>query len=175
MRSSVGLPRLVAKPTVVDDGGSKYTLKPGQSVLCNLVSSTKPSSIVTSLALADIYSSSFFSFFFAQVSASMDPRSFPEPEKVKLDRDMSLYAHFGFGPHQCLGMGICKLALTTMLRVVGRLDNLRRAPGSQGQLKKIAGPGGISMYMTADQSSYWPFPSTMKIQWDGDLPSLATN
>ncbi|KAI2887316.1 hypothetical protein CBS63078_10725 [Aspergillus niger] len=145
LRSSVGLPRLVAKPTVVDDGGSKYTLKPGQSVLCNLV------------------------------SASMDPRSFPEPEKVKLDRDMSLYAHFGFGPHQCLGMGICKLALTTMLRVVGRLDNLRRAPGSQGQLKKIAGPGGISMYMTADQSSYWPFPSTMKIQWDGDLPSLATN
>ncbi|OOF98169.1 hypothetical protein ASPCADRAFT_142143 [Aspergillus carbonarius ITEM 5010] len=145
LRSSVALPRVVAKPTVVEDSGTKLAFKPGQAVICNLV------------------------------SASMDPVSFPEPEKVKLDRDMSLYAHFGFGPHQCLGMGICKLALTTMLRVVGRLDNLRRAPGPQGRLKKITGPGGIAMYMTADQSSYWPFPSTMKIQWDGPLPALATN
>ncbi|PYI02221.1 heme peroxidase [Aspergillus sclerotiicarbonarius CBS 121057] len=145
LRSSVALPRVVAKPTVVEDGGSKLAFKPGQAVLCNMV------------------------------SASMDPVSFPEPEKVKLDRDMSLYAHFGFGPHQCLGMGICKLALTTMLRVVGRLENLRRAPGPQGRLKKITGPGGIAMYMTADQSSYWPFPSTMKIQWDGPLPAPAMN
>ncbi|PYH96256.1 heme peroxidase [Aspergillus ellipticus CBS 707.79] len=145
LRASVALPRVVAKPTVVEDGGKKFAFKPGQHVLCNMV------------------------------AASMDPVSFPEPGRVKLDRDMSLYAHFGFGPHQCLGMGMCKLALTTMLRVVGRLDNLRRAPGAQGQLKKLIGPGGIAIYMTPDQTSFWPFPSTMKIQWDGDLPGLATN
>ncbi|PWY87652.1 heme peroxidase [Aspergillus heteromorphus CBS 117.55] len=144
LRASVALPRVVAKPTVVDDGDKKLTFKPGQILVCDLV------------------------------TASMDPVSFPEPEKVRLDRDMGLYAHFGFGPHQCLGMGMCKLALTTMLRVVGRLDNLRRAPGVQGQLKKLAGPGGLAIYMTADQTSFWPFPSTMKIQWDGDLPPLPT-
>jgi linoleate 8R-lipoxygenase/9,12-octadecadienoate 8-hydroperoxide 8R-isomerase len=99
----------------------------------------------------------------------MDPSVFPEPEKVKLDRDMDSYMHFGFGPHQCLGYGVCRLALATMLKVVGRLDNLRRAPGAQGQLKKLAGPGGISMYMAADHSSYSPFPTTMKIQWDGEI------
>lgn len=100
----------------------------------------------------------------------MDPVAFPEPHKVKLDRDMGMYAHFGFGPHQCIGMAICKLALTTMLKVVGRLDNLRRAPGPQGHLKRLAGLGGISKYMTADQKSFFPFPTTMKVQWDGELP-----
>ena len=102
----------------------------------------------------------------------MDPASFPEPEKVRLDRDMDLYAHFGFGSHQCLGIGLCKLALTTMLKVIGRLDNLRRAPGPQGQLKRLSGPGGIAKYMTPDQSGFSPFPTSMKIQWDGELPRM---
>jgi linoleate 8R-lipoxygenase/9,12-octadecadienoate 8-hydroperoxide 8R-isomerase len=88
---------------------------------------------------------------------------------------MDLYVHFGSGPHKCLGFGLCKLGLTTMLKVVGGLDNLRRAPGPQGQLKRLAGPGGISKYMTADQSGFFPFPTTMKIQWDGDLPEPASD
>ena len=75
--------------------------------------------------------------------------------------------HFGFGPHQCLGLGVAQIALPTMLRVVGQLENLRRAPGPQGQLKKLAGTGGVTMYMDADLSAYSPFPTTMKIQWDG--------
>jgi linoleate 8R-lipoxygenase/9,12-octadecadienoate 8-hydroperoxide 8R-isomerase len=98
----------------------------------------------------------------------MDPKAFPEPEKVNLDRDLDSYIHFGLGPHQCLGYGVCKIALSTMFKRIGRLDNLRRAPGPQGELKKILGPGGITIYMTADQSSFFPFPTTMKIQWDGD-------
>jgi linoleate 8R-lipoxygenase/9,12-octadecadienoate 8-hydroperoxide 8R-isomerase len=102
----------------------------------------------------------------------MDPTAFPDPEKVKLDRDMNLYAHFGFGPHKCLGLDLCKTGLSTMLKVLGRLDNLRRAPGAQGQLKKLSGPGGIAKYMNEDQSGFTPFPSTMKIQWDGELPQL---
>lgn len=102
----------------------------------------------------------------------MDTSAFPEPETVKLDRDMDLYAHFGFGAHRCLGVDLCKTGLSTMLKVVGRLDNLRRAPGAQGQLKKLSGPGGIAKYMTGDQSAFSPFPSTMKVQWDGELPRL---
>lgn len=107
-----------------------------------------------------------------QVSASKDPVAFEEPEKVKLDRDMNAYAHFGFGPHRCLGLGLTKTALTTMLKVIARLDNLRRTPGAQGHLHKLNGPGGIVKYMTADHSGFSPFPTTMKIQWDGDLPAL---
>jgi linoleate 8R-lipoxygenase / 9,12-octadecadienoate 8-hydroperoxide 8R-isomerase len=84
---------------------------------------------------------------------------------------MDSYIHFGYGPHKCLGDGLCKIALSSMLKVVGRLDNFRRAPGAQGQLKQVPGPGGFTAYMTADFSSYFPFPTTMKVQWDGDLPS----
>ncbi|ODM23237.1 Psi-producing oxygenase A [Aspergillus cristatus] len=142
LQSSVALPREVAKETVIEDGGEKVTLKEGEQIVCNLV------------------------------SASKDPVAFEEPEKVRLDRDMDAYAHFGFGPHRCLGIGLTKTALTTMLKVIGRLDNLRRATGGQGRLHKLDGPGGIAKYMTADHSGFSPFPTTMKIQWDGDLPAL---
>ncbi|KAL4919990.1 heme peroxidase [Aspergillus aurantiobrunneus] len=142
LRSSVALPRLAARSTVIEDNGEKLAIKAGQAVMCNLV------------------------------SACMDSSVFPEPEKVKIDRNMDLYAHFGFGAHKCLGIDLCKAGLSTMLKVVGRLDNLRRAPGAQGQLKKLPGPGGIAKYMTEDQSGFSPFPTTMKIQWDGELPGL---
>ena len=54
-----------------------------------------------------------------------------------------------------------------MLKVVGRLDNLRAAPGPQGSMKKIPREGGFYVYMDALMSKEFPFPTTMKIQWDG--------
>lgn len=47
-----------------------------------------------------------------------------------------------------------------MLKTVGKLDNLRRAPGPQGELKKIARPGGFYVYMRRDWGGYWPFPTS---------------
>lgn len=47
-----------------------------------------------------------------------------------------------------------------MLKVVGRLDNLRRAPGPSGQLKKISREGGFYIYMREDYGSYFPFPTS---------------
>ncbi|THC94398.1 hypothetical protein EYZ11_006127 [Aspergillus tanneri] len=38
LRSSVGLPRVIAKPTTIMDNGEKVNLKAGQHILCNLVS-----------------------------------------------------------------------------------------------------------------------------------------
>lgn len=105
------------------------------------------------------------------VTASRDPAAFPDPLAVKLDRPMDSYIHYGWGPHQCLGYGVSKLAMTTMLKTIGKLDGLRRAPGSQGHIKKVTSPGGIPRYMTADHSSFFAFPSTMKVRWDGDLPN----
>ncbi|PGH27261.1 hypothetical protein AJ80_00971 [Polytolypa hystricis UAMH7299] len=142
MRSTVALYRDVSTNVTIDDNGNPVELKPGDRVVCNLI------------------------------SASMDPAVFPEPNQVKLNRDLDAYIHFGLGPHQCLGYGICTLALTTMLKTVGKLDNLRRAPGPQGHLKKVPGPGGLTLYMTEDYSSYFPFPTTMKVQWDGELLPL---
>lgn len=42
IRSSVALPREVAKPTVIDDDGEKITLKIGQQIYTNLVRLSLP-------------------------------------------------------------------------------------------------------------------------------------
>ena len=63
-----------------------------------------------------------------------------------------------------------QLGLTTMLKTVSRLEGLRRAPGPQGQIKKIVVPGGFTVCMTADEANFFPFPQTLKVQWDGEIP-----
>ncbi|KAH6648976.1 heme peroxidase [Truncatella angustata] len=97
---------------------------------------------------------------------TMDPELYPEPEKVRLDRDIDSYRFYGHGPHLCLGSWISHVSQAAMLKVVGRLRNLRRAPGPQGQLKTITGDLGVKMYMDALQSTLSPFPTTMKVLYD---------
>ncbi|KAL2004333.1 hypothetical protein VTN02DRAFT_3127 [Thermoascus thermophilus] len=126
----------------VDDDGREVTIKEGDNV--------------------------FVSF----VSAARDPRIYPNPNEVRLDRPIESYINYGIGPHTCLGKDASQVALTAMLRTVGRLDNLRRAPGPQGQLKKIPRPGGFYIYMREDHGGYVVFPSTWKVHFDGELPPL---
>jgi len=110
--------------------------------------------------------------------ASRDPIAFPDPNEVKLDRPLDAYLHYGFGPHQCAGMDASITAITTLFKIVFGLKGLKRAQGSapggrwygesQGEIKKVKSPTGSTIYMTPDQSSFFPFPTTMKIQWDSD-------
>ena len=96
--------------------------------------------------------------FVSFVGAARDPVVFPDPDQVKPDRPLDSYIHYGVGPHYCLGRDASRVALTTMLKVVGGLENLRRAPGARGELKKIPRPGGFYVYMREDYGSYFPFP-----------------
>jgi len=128
--------------TTIDDNGNKVDIKPGDKVLVSLV------------------------------SAARDPSVFPDPDQVKDDRPLESYVHYGIGEHTCLGKEASMVALTAMLRTVGKLENLKRAPGAQGQLKKIPRPGGFSVYMREDYGSYVVFPMTMKVHYDGLLPPL---
>ena len=116
--------------TTIDDGGRPVQVKPGDKVFCSFM------------------------------GANREAEFFPEPDTVRLDRPMDTYIHHGLGPHACLGREASMTALTAMLRVVGRLDNLRRAPGPQGQLKKIPRAGGVHTYMRADHGSYFPLPTS---------------
>lgn len=75
--------------------------------------------------------------FCSFVGAARDPTIFPNPNEVRLDRPLDSYIHYGIGEHTCLGKEASMVALTAMLRTVGKLENLRRAPGPQGQLKKV--------------------------------------
>ena len=142
LRASVGLYRDVMTPTTIQDGNRTLNLKRGERIMVDLF------------------------------TVSHDPIAFPNPDEVDLIRPLDSYVHFGWGPHICLGYDASKLALTTMLKTVAKLPNLRRAPGPQGQIKQFKIPGGFTLYMTADGSSFCPFPTTMKVQWDGELPAV---
>ncbi|KAL2355045.1 linoleate diol synthase [Cryomyces antarcticus] len=91
---------------------------------------------------------------------------------VRLDRPLEDYIDYGVGPHSCLGMHASRVASTTMLKTMGKLDGLRRAPGPKGVLKKIPSPGGFYVYMREAHESYFPFPTTVQVNWDGPLLPL---
>ena len=117
LNGTFGSYRLSTVDKTIDDGGRAVKVKAGDKI--------------------------FASF----VDANREARFFPDPNTVKLDRPIANYIHYGFGPHACLGAEASRTALMAMLRVVGRLDNLRRVPGAQGQLKKVPRPGGFHVYM----------------------------
>ncbi|RYP35414.1 hypothetical protein DL767_003821 [Monosporascus sp. MG133] len=104
--------------------------------------------------------------FVSFVGAAKDPNHFPDPEEVNPRRPLNAYIHFGAGPHACLGRDLAQVGLTEMFRSVFRLKNVRRAPGPQGELKKVPRPGGFYVYMREDRGAYFPFPCTMKICYD---------
>lgn len=107
--------------------------------------------------------------FVSFVAASRDPSVFPSPLEVRLDRPLDAYITFGEGPHQCLGKDLNIVHSLTMLKVMARLRRLRRTPGDEGRLKHINKPGGIKLYMTPDWSEFTPYPTTMKLMFDGPL------
>ncbi|KAK0117789.1 hypothetical protein ONS95_012115 [Cadophora gregata] len=112
--------------------------------------------------------------------ASQDASAFPDPTAVRLDRPLESYLAYGYGPHQCVGMDASLTAMTAMFKIVFGLKGLGRvvgsAPGgawyrgaeSRGELKRVPGPYGATLYMTPDQTSFFPFPTTMKVQWDAE-------
>jgi Cytochrome P450 len=134
---SFGLVRVAAEDDIViQDGKRKLNFNKGDTVFTNFV------------------------------SACMDPTIFPDPEEVKLDRPEELYIHHGHGPHSCLGRPIVTTAMAAQLKVFGKLKNIRRASGLQGELKHKVVNGAFKAYMNEDWSSWWFFPSTLKVHFD---------
>lgn len=133
-----GVFRYVTEDIEVQDGDRMLKLKPGDRVMVNLK------------------------------AASRDPQGFPNPDKVDLKRPIDSYIHLGGGPHQCLGLRMTRVALTTMFKVITRLDGLRPAPGPQGRVAKVLVSFGeddnlpegwhYHKYLTEDHDSYFPFP-----------------
>jgi hypothetical protein len=117
-------------------------------------------------------------------TANHDSTVFSEPETIRLDRPIKNYLHFGWGPHLCLGQEMSIVGLAVVFKRIVGLKNLRRAPGPRGELKSFPmapwngqvrseryiaqQPGwtGLRVYMTPEQSSFWPLPSTLKVWWD---------
>ncbi|KKK18240.1 heme peroxidase family protein [Aspergillus ochraceoroseus] len=92
------------------------------------------------------------------VTAGQDPSKFPDPEEIRLDRPPEVYIHHGWGPHSCLGRAIVTTAGASLLRVLGRLGNIRRAPGPAGEMKSKFVNKAFKVYLPEDGSEWTPFP-----------------
>lgn len=105
-------------------------------------------------------------------AASHDPTIFPNPDAVDLSRPLDSYIHLGYGPHECLGLPMTRVTLTTMLKEIAKLKNLRPALGPQGKIHKVAKKMGkgdkypYHAYLTENQDMYFPFPCAFKVCWD---------
>ncbi|KAH6670320.1 linoleate diol synthase [Plectosphaerella plurivora] len=104
--------------------------------------------------------------FVSFVGPAKDPTRFPSPDEIDPRRPLDGYIHYGVGPHACLGRDASQVALVELFRALFRRNNVRRAPGAQGQLKKIPRPGGFVIYMNEEWSSFSIFPASMKVMWD---------
>lgn len=137
-----GVYRHVAKDAEFKDGGRDLHLKVGDRIFINFR------------------------------NASHDASAFPNPETVDLTRDINSYIHLGHGPHQCLGLPITRIALAAMLKEIAKLPNLRVAKGPQGKIHKVPKTlfkGEKHQYyafLTENQDRYFPFPTSLKVNWD---------
>lgn len=156
MYGTFGAYRTCHQNITVNDGARKVDCKPGDSVFVSFVC----------LSLCKSHEDKLTN---PQVSLAQDPKIYPDPKKVRLDRPVDSYLVYGVGSHACLGAEASRVALTAMLKCIGRLDNLRRASGPQGEMKKIPREGGFYVYMDKMMGTEFPFPTTMKICWDGGL------
>ena len=145
------LNRVVANDSVINDGGKQVHCKAGDIVFLNLV---RPS--LNALIKA---------------AANMCPEIFPEPKKVKIDRPVSEYIHFGWGTHSCFGAPFANIGLTSMLRCFASLPNLRRAPGPEGELKYVV-MGLFRVYMTQEWSNYSYWPTSSHLLYDANRPAF---
>ncbi|KAK5125074.1 hypothetical protein LTR16_003397, partial [Cryomyces antarcticus] len=115
-------------------------------------------------------------------AVSRDSSKFPDPDNVHLDRPVDDYITFGAGAHQCLGMEMTRIALTTMLKTIFKLEKLRPAPGPQGKIRKVSKefyPGDglpeswhFHAYLTENLDGYFPLP-TSKFQTPASSPEKA--
>jgi cytochrome P450 len=80
----------------------------------------------------------------ATQSAMFDARRVDAPDTFCAGRPGYEYMHWGYGLHSCFGQYINAVQVTKIVRALLLQDNLRRAPGDAGQLKKD-GPYAASL------------------------------
>ncbi|KAM7205146.1 hem peroxidase [Naviculisporaceae sp. PSN 640] len=132
--SSKGVYRTATAVDVIrEEDGSERTVQPGDKVFLN------------------------------STQACLDSRYFPNPEVIDPTRPLESYTSVILSEGQSyLGPEVSYIALTEMFRALFAHKNVRRAPGPQGQLKKLAS----GEYLREDWGALTTFPVTMKVVWD---------
>lgn len=85
----------------------------------------------------------------ATQSAVFDSKYIEEPQEFRVDRSPRDELHFGYGLHRCFGEHINRVQVPGLLKPLLRRQNLRRAEGPAGQLRKV-GPFAASLCVLFD-------------------------
>lgn len=151
--------------TIKEDDGRRVSVHAGDRVLVRFVRVPFLSSLTNTF---DQVLTSPFPSSLLQTPGDADSAHFSSPDTVDPSRPLDSYLYPGpEGPHFLLGRKVFLVALTEMFRAVFQKSNVRRTPGPQGELKKIATSGGFSgTYLTEDWSSVTPLPTSMRVCWD---------
>jgi linoleate 10R-lipoxygenase len=107
-------------------------------------------------------------------STAEDRRLDETDESLRVSPARRPEEHPAAGGEDCYGLGtnphlprvVHTAALTELCRAVFGKKNVRRAPGPQGELKKVAQEDGSWAYLTEDWSSVTPLPTSMRVCWD---------
>ncbi|CAD6978201.1 unnamed protein product [Tilletia controversa] len=135
----IGLPRQATKDLVIKDGDRDVHIKAGQRLV-----------IGTS-------------------QAHLNPKAFPDPEKLNPHRPLQDYILFGKGRDFCFGDRPLGFAMAAMLKEIFKLPNLRRAPGRQGsfvQVSQNVADGIMSPLFLDSQSRELPLPTSLVLEFD---------
>jgi cytochrome P450 len=76
------------------------------------------------------------------IAANRDPRQFPDPQQVQLDRVPNRHVSFGMGPHRCVGSHLARLELRIVIEEFHkRIPDYRLADGFEihRHLNQVAG------------------------------------
>ncbi|QSZ34092.1 hypothetical protein DSL72_005680 [Monilinia vaccinii-corymbosi] len=108
--------------------------------------------------------------------AHQDPKIFPEPEKVDLERDLDTYLMFGWGRHACIGRDAGLKGMVSVFRSIVGLENLRLDKGMEGVGRMGTGGAEKGMktvdtvlgmgYLDAELGAVGPFPTGLRVVWD---------
>jgi hypothetical protein len=134
-----GLPRIATKDITVEDGArGPVSIKKGHTVL-----------IATSVA-------------------AMDPKQFPNPEKLDPHRPLEDYILLGHGLHYCFGARLIGASLAATLREVFKLKEVRRGKGQGGSFMRVEEEfAGVRFrkYLDANAAES-PIPTTLTIEYE---------
>ncbi len=105
-------------------------------------------------------------------SAMFDPERVKNPYEFRTDRGPvngrnSVYFHFGYGHHKCLGDYIAEVEVVEVVKQILLLDGLRKVDGIIGRISRFDNIGALEEEEDQEKS---PFPEMFVVEYSSSTP-----
>jgi pentalenic acid synthase len=129
-------PHLVQR--IIDEPGKIPTLVEEMLRTQSIIGQVIGRAVTKPIEVADVVIEAGEGFAVVPEAANHDPRTFPNPHDIDLDRDLSFgHTAFGFGIHSCLGQSLARAELHTVFgRLFQRIPALRVAENDTPEFRR---------------------------------------